>query len=296
MRSLTLIGAGRAGRTLGRLWREHGVFAIGGVVTRSEASARAAAEFIGAGRPLPDLAALGPAEVVMIATPDDRIAECAAALAASGVLRRSSIVFHLSGAQPSSILAPCAECGAAIAGVHPIKSFAEPEAAVQSFAGTWCGLEGDAAALALLREAFEALGARTFTVDPAGKLLYHAALVLVCNDLTALMEAGVRCLGESGVDRGQAMALIEPLVRETVDHVFSYGTARALTGPVARGDDQVIRRHLEALSDRNADTAELYRHLGRIAVDLARARGRLAETDLARLEAALRIAPGAEER
>ena len=47
------------------------------------------------------------------------------------------------------------EQGALIASVHPIKTFTDAEAAVQTFPGTFCSAEGDAEALAVLRPAFE---------------------------------------------------------------------------------------------------------------------------------------------
>ena len=39
------------------------------------------------------------------------------------------------------------------------------------------------------------------------------------------------------------------LVRGTVDNVADLGPAAALTGPVARGDEATIQRHLAALPD-----------------------------------------------
>ena len=55
--------------------------------------------------------------------------------------------------------------------------------------------------------------------------------------------------------------MMEPLVRETLENVLALGTARALTGPIARGDDAVVKRHLEALSAWDARIAAIYREL-----------------------------------
>ena len=57
----------------------------------------------------------------------------------------------------------------------------------------------------------------------------------------------------------------------------------ALTGPVARGDEATIRRHVEALTQ---DDAALYRVLGRAALELAQKRG-MDEGTAARIAAAL---------
>ena len=53
-----------------------------------------------------------------------------------------------------------------------------------------------------------------FDIEPQSKTIYHAASVFVCNYLTALLEIGARCYEKSGLDRGTAMQVMEPLVRE----------------------------------------------------------------------------------
>jgi predicted short-subunit dehydrogenase-like oxidoreductase (DUF2520 family) len=125
----------------------------------------------------------------------------------------------------------------------------------------------------VLRPLFEQLGAQVAQIDPAGKSLYHAASVLVCNDLTALMEGGLRVYEAAGLDRATAQSMIEPLVRETLDNVFALGTVRALTGPVARGDAAVVAGQLDALAALDPRIAAAYRALNAIALDLARAQG-----------------------
>jgi hypothetical protein len=270
---LNIIGPGRVGRTLGALFERKGLCTVQDVLSAEFATAESAVAFIGAGRAVRKLADMRPATLWLLTPPDGAIASMAFALAAAGRVRAGDVVFHCSGAQPASILAPLAASGAQLASVHPLKSFAEPGAAVESFAGTWCTVEGDIEALKVLRPLFEQLGARVAQIDPAGKTLYHAASVLVCNDLTALMESGLRVYEAAGLDRATAQAMMAPLVRETLDNVFALGTVRALTGPVARGDAAVVTRQLEALGRLDPRIAAAYRALNAIALDLARAQG-----------------------
>lgn len=287
MLMLNIVGAGKLGRMLGRLWTQHRVFAPQDVLTAHAASAAAAVEFIGAGHAAESLTAMRSAPVWMLAPPDSRIVECSEALAASGRLRVGDIVFHCSGAQAASDLAAAARSGAHVASVHPLKSIADQAHAAQTFAGAWCGMEGDAEAIAVLKPAFAAIGARLFDIDPASKTIYHAASVLVCNYLTALIETGARCYEKAGVDRRTALEAMEPLVKETVDNVFRLGTTAALTGPIARGDHAVVARQLEALARWEPRVASIYRALGVAALELTRARGK-ADTDaLAAIERTL---------
>ncbi len=271
--TLNIIGPGRVGRTLGALLARKGPCTIQDVLSAEFATAESAVAFIGAGRAVRRLNDMRPAALWLLTPPDGTIAGMAVALAAADLMRAGDTVFHCSGAQAASILSPLAGAGAQLASVHPLKSIAEPAAAVESFAGTWCTVEGDAAALAVLCPLFEQLGARVARINPAGKTLYHAASVLVCNDLTALMESGLRAYEAAGLDRSTAQSMMEPLVRETLDNVFALGTVRALTGPVARGDAAVVERQLDALAALDPRIAAAYRALNAIALDLARAQG-----------------------
>jgi predicted short-subunit dehydrogenase-like oxidoreductase (DUF2520 family) len=269
---LNTIGCGRVGRTLARLWSQSGAFEIGDVFDHTRAKSDAAATFIGRGRAVGAIAEMHPAGVWMLTPPDDQIVPCCTALAQGGRLAAGAIVFHCSGALASSDLAAARACGAAVASVHPLKSFADPSAAVQNFSGTWCAAEGDAAALAVLRPAFEGIGASVRMINAGAKMIYHAASVFASNYLTALLEAGARCHEQAGSSREDALRMMEPLARETLDNVFKLGTVQALTGPIARGDGAVIARQVVALAAWDPRIEAVYKRLGAIAVDLARRR------------------------
>ena len=271
MATLNIIGCGRVGRTLGRLWAQSGAFAIGEAYDRSIAASESAIAFIGAGRAVPRVADMPRADAWMLTPPDDEIAVACTELAASGRLAAGIVAFHCSGALPSTVLASASGCGAFVASVHPLKSFADSAQACQTFAGTSCAMEGDAEALAVLGPAFQRIGATLQKIDAAAKTVYHAASAIVCNYLPALIEAGLRCFEQAGYERAVALRMVEPLVRETLDNVFRLGPVNALTGPIARGDDAVVARHLAALAD--PLIASVYRELGRIAVQLAQHQG-----------------------
>ena len=282
--TINVIGGGRAGRTLARVWALNGTFAIGDVLDPSSEAGADAVAFIGSGRAVSALDEMRSADVWMLTPPDGRIVSCGKALAASGLLKAGNVVFHCSGALPSRDLAAAMTHGTAVASIHPLKSFADPKAAAQSFDGTYCTAEGDATALAVLKPAFERIGARVFEIDPTFKTIYHAASVIVCNYLVALLETGIRSYEKSGFKRDDALRVMEPLVRETLDNVFRLGTAEALTGPIARGDHAVVARQVDALEAWDPRVAAIYKELGAVAVELARAQGKTDATALASIE------------
>ncbi len=283
-KTLNIIGCGRAGRTLATLWARSRAFEIGDVLDRTLEKSADAVAFIGSGRAAGGVAGMRGADAWMLTPPDDQIVACCAALAQSGLLMPGNIVFHCSGALPASDLAPAAARGAAVASVHPLKSFADPAIAARTFSGTYCAADGDPAALAVLRTAFERIGGIVSDIDPGFKTVYHAASVIVCNYLTALLETGVRCYEKAGFTRDDALRMMEPLVRETLDNVFKLGTVKALTGPIARGDHAVVARQVEALAAWEPRIAALYKGLGAVAVELARAQGKADAGALAAIE------------
>jgi predicted short-subunit dehydrogenase-like oxidoreductase (DUF2520 family) len=227
------------------------------------------------------------ADVWMIATRDDAIVPSCVTLAASGKVTPDDIVFHVSGATPSSDLKPVKDKGALVASVHPIKTFTDAEQAVQTFPGTFCSAEGDAGALKVLRPAFESIGAKVFDIVPEMKPIYHAGGVFACNYLVALIEAALRAHERAGIPRAVSLSALEPMVRETVDAIFEQGPAKALTGPISRGDTATVKRQFARVREWDANLGELYRGLGLLAVALAEADGRLEARRSADLRAAL---------
>lgn len=269
MRSVNIVGCGRLGQTLGRLFAAQGGFVIQDIVTSSIDSARQAVGFIGAGVPCVLLTEVRPADIVLIATPDAAISETAMQLARLSRIKRDCVAFHCSGMLRADVLAPLRSLGAHIASIHPVKSFSTPEKAAATFAGTFCGVEGEVAGVKAVTEYFQSFGARVFAVRDDSKELYHSAFVFACNYLTALMECALECCSAAGINRSEAAEIIGPLVRETTEAVLSQGVDSALTGPVVRGDAELVTQQLSCLQQWRPDYAQLYRLLGQVALQIA---------------------------
>ena len=272
MHSFNLIGPGRLGQTLGHLWVRAGLVNLQALAGRDVARLHAASTFIAPGLPVQTclaLAELPPAAITLIATPDDVLPLLADELMAAPALRAGDIVFHCSGATPSSALAPLRQRGVWVASVHPLKSFADPCSAAASFSGTWCGAEGDAAALMLLQPLFEAVGGHWFALQTEHKLLYHAGAVLACNHLVALLDAALRCMAAAGLPHAAALTALQPLIAGTLNNVMQHGTVAALTGPAARGDMRVLTAQSAATHQLDAAVGAVYDALTVVALELA---------------------------
>jgi predicted short-subunit dehydrogenase-like oxidoreductase (DUF2520 family) len=268
-KTLNIIGGGKVGRVLGRLFAAHEVFLLQDVLNRSQASAEAAVAFMAAGTALNDLSQMRAADVTLLAVPDDQIAGCCAQLLQHRLTRPGCIVFHCSGALSSEVLQPAVQFGAAVASVHPVRSFADPEQVAAHFGDTFCSLEGSPAALDVLTPALSAIGARLIPIQASAKTLYHAASVIACNYLVTLLDTALQTYRAAGIDDATARQLAEPLVTETVRNVFRLGPEQALTGPIARGDLETVARQQAALDACNPPAGLLYRTLAAATVELA---------------------------
>ncbi|MBC7750277.1 MAG: DUF2520 domain-containing protein, partial [Candidatus Saccharibacteria bacterium] len=232
-------------------------------------SAQNACAFIGEGKSIQSVNDLRSADIFLIGTADQSIADCCELLVKSNILQAGNIVFHCSGALPASILDSVKKSGALIASIHPIKSFADPSLCITNFSGTFCGAEGDEAALVELEKAFQAIGGQTLHVDSANKTFYHAASVVASNYLTALLELSIQSYVKAGLSREQALQIIEPIAHSTIKNIVELDTAQALTGPIARGDVATVTTQLNAFQDWKPEYGELYRLLGGVALDLS---------------------------
>jgi predicted short-subunit dehydrogenase-like oxidoreductase (DUF2520 family) len=267
-----LIGAGNVGTTLGLLFVRAGI-ALNSIYSRTEISAQNAQRHIGAGAIVSNIVDLPFADITIIATSDHAIEMVAQDIANHARLQKGSIVFHCSGALPSSVMAGLRDKGVFIASIHPAKSFTNPLHDADNFPGTYCGIEGDAKAIEVLSPLFKKLKAEIFEIKPEQKTLYHAGTVMACNYLAPLLDAAIKCHADAGIDRQTSWNILAPLIRDTIANIGNLGAARALTGPIARGDDEIVRAHLAEIAKKDPARASLYTALGLATIPLARDKG-----------------------
>lgn len=268
--ALALVGPGRAGTTVAaalaaRGWRvvavagsspdstiSGGRSARGKEVGRppaAAASTKAAAQRLGAPIVTVEDAARN-ADLVIVATPDSAIESVAAQLAPG--VRPDTLVIHLSGERGLDALAALPS---RVGALHPLQTLPTVEAGLARLPGSWCAIAGDPQVADLAAQ----LELRPVEVSDADRARYHAAACIASNHLVALLAQ---------VERVSPVPLetLLPLVQASLDNVATLGAAAALTGPVARGDIETVRAHLEALP---ADERDTYRALARAAYALA---------------------------
>ena len=90
----------------------------------------------------------------------------------------------------------------------------------------------------------------------------------------ALYDLATDLLVQCGLERGNALRVLLPLLQSTVSNLSRSNPARALTGTFARGDVATVRRHLHALSREGLlEAFEAYKLLGAHSLELATRNG-----------------------
>ena len=215
-----ILGAGRVGHALAAALRAAGL-TVHGPAGRGELPA---------------------GEAVLLCVPDAEIESAARAVAGAAPL-----VGHTSGATPLAALEAARTAGAGVFGLHPLQTVSGPDV---EFAGCGCAVAGstpDALAAAVARA--QALGMSPFEIADEDRAAYHAAASVASNFLVTLEAAAERIAGEAGLEPEHARRLLAPLVRTTVENWAARGPERALTGPVARGDEATVARQRAAVPD-----------------------------------------------
>ncbi len=177
------------------------------------------------------------AAAVLLCVPDGEIA------AAAAKVPPGPLVGHCSGATPLDVLGDRERFG-----LHPLMTVTDEGA---RFAGAGGAIGGSSErALALARALAADLGLNVVEIEDSDRAAYHAAASIASNFLVTLESAAERMLGH---DR----ELLVPLVRATVENWARLGDG-ALTGPIARGDEETVERQRAAVEDRAPDLLPLF--------------------------------------
>jgi predicted short-subunit dehydrogenase-like oxidoreductase (DUF2520 family) len=219
---VAIVGPGRVGTALSVALRDAGVIVDG---------------------PLGRGAGGDGAKAVLLCVPDAEIAAAAAAVPPG------SAVGHCSGATGLEVLTPHRAFS-----LHPLMTFTA-DGPPPRLAGAAAAIAGDSAeTLAVARALAETLGLRPLELAPADRGAYHAAASIASNFLVTLEGAAERLAASVGVGRDE----LAPLVRATVENWARLGSERALTGPVARGDEVTVQRQRAAVVERAPELADLF--------------------------------------
>lgn len=256
-----IIGAGIVGTALAVQLSEVGHDCVG-VHTRSQLSYERFRSYIN--RDHLSLEELVPAsDFLFITTQDRMIRSIAENLVAKALIKPGQVWIHCSGSLPSAVLRVQEGIPVRCLSVHPLQAFASIDNALAILSGTHFGIEGEEEELG--EGIVKDLGGIPHKILADQKTLYHAGAVVASNYLAVLASLAVELFVEAGIQGEEALASLLPLMKGTLSNLEQVGLPQALTGPIARGDVQVVQKHLEQLPSKLVD---IYKGLGSKALEL----------------------------
>jgi predicted short-subunit dehydrogenase-like oxidoreductase (DUF2520 family) len=263
---VSIVGAGRVGGAIAIALGKAG-YTITAAWSRSRAGRQRAHRLL-------DVPVLEPAEVaaagdvVFLSVPDDAISDMCSEIRPG--VRKGHLIVHTSGGSSIELLAPLRDEGARIGCLHPLQTIPDAERGVEALRGAPVAVTSNNTERLALTRLARAWGGRPFVLGDEAKRVYHAAAVFASNYIVSSVWAAANLLQSVGIRN--AAEVLGPLVRASTDNVLARGGAKAITGPVARGDAELVKRHVAAL--READPTDgaitdAYRALAMLTAALA---------------------------
>ena len=147
--------------------------------------------------------------------------------------------------------------------LHPLMTFPGPEVGLPPpVPATPAAVAGHPDAVKAATTLAHQLGWHPFPV-PGDRRAYHAAAVVAGNHATVLLGLASELLVAAGVPEDEAPSLLAPLAMASIRNAAEVGPARALTGPVSRGDESVLDAHRAVIQGLSPEITETYEVLTR---------------------------------
>ena len=270
--TVAIVGPGRLASTLAVELKRAG-YRIREIISRGKSGSRRRVGDLATelnARAATFLSASWDADLIWFCVPDREIARSARRVAQLCDWEGKT-AFHSSGALSSDELIALRRRGAAIASVHPLMTFvAESEPRLK---GVPFGVEGDTRAMRLAFRIVRGLGGKTFPVRKKDKVAYHAWGTFTSPLLLTALVTAEHVARAAGVPAAEARKKMLPIVSQTFSNYASLGPARSFSGPIVRGDSEVVRRHLRVLR-KVPEARDVYLALARAALRYLPARNR----------------------
>ncbi len=280
---IAIIGAGKVGTAIGYLLKERG-YTVCAVASRRLGKAIEAQAVTGG------IATSNPAEaakianVIFITTQDRYVEKVCDTIAESGCFQQGDSVFHFSGALPLEVLGSAEERGALTGCIHPLQSFADVSGAIRTLPGSFFGVTAPNSLLPLAKRLVSALQGEVLLINDEDKPVYHAAACVASNYLVSLLFMAEEMLSAISVQRKSVSPALLPLVQGTLNNIQRKGSLAALTGPISRGDEVVIKQHLWEIKERLPHLLPAYKEMAKVTAEIALARGSITRNQLESLK------------
>ena len=254
---ITIIGAGRIAYSLTSALLKGG-YIVDTIISRRINSAKALAEKFGLKKYADDINLISKSENVFFLTvPDSEIKKTAAQLSKLKLNFRSSYFIHFSGAEDISVLAPLKAKGGKTGSLHLMQTF--PSKKIVNIKNVNSAIEtNDDSVYNFLAQLCSDLKLIPFRIDSKDKAYYHLAGVYASNFLAGNLFNAQKLLSLNSIDDQKYFDILSSTIHSTLQNIKTVGPAKALSGPVDRGDIKTIKKHISSLKKKSKNSKGNY--------------------------------------
>ncbi len=280
---VSLVGAGALGTAISKRLSSIG-YRFLSVVNRTVSDAQTLAESLGDCTYSDSFDALSPnTNLLLLTVSDSALTSVAETLSTLRLPFHRLTVVQFSGALTTDVLRPLSQKGALTISLHPFQTFPKglSTSDAESLFKCFFGLQSDELeGIEVGKKLAHDLGGKVMMVPKEAKTLYHIAGVMASNYLVTLASLSSEVFAALGLSPKEVAKVIEPIMRQTLNNIASAPTiADALTGPIERGDSQLVARHLRELSEQVPHLLPIYAALAIETVRVAIHKGSISQSD-----------------
>ena len=241
------IGAGNLAFQLSKALQDAG-FEMTQVYSRTETSAKKLAELLRTSYTADIGSIAGDAALYIISISDDAIEPISERLS-----MLNALVVHTAGSVPMDVFAGRLKNYGVF---YPLQTFSKSRRV--DFSEIPVFIEANSNEnLQVLRKLAKAISKKVYHASSAERIQLHLAAVFGCNFVNHLYHLSAQLARRAGFD----FAVLSPLIIETANKALVSGNPNEVqTGPAARNDGDMMRKHLEIL-DSMPEWKEIYRML-----------------------------------
>lgn len=228
---------------------------LGPIKARTFRQTSRIANTLKAGFPVHNYEELAGACVLLICAAEDELADLLHGMEAAGFPWERKTVILCAGDQQSDLLADPGARGAAVGSMALVDDGGD----LRYF------VEGDRAALRVMKRMVEASGGRVVPVKRAGQYLCEAAIGFASWLMLPAADASMRCLRLAGLTPGKAAPLVERAIERSL-RAYLKGGRRAWKPPSTAREKRAFLRRVEALREKDPALAEFLIESARVSL------------------------------
>lgn len=258
------VGAGKVGFSMGKYFADHGI-CVTGYYSRKSSSSKEAAEFTKTKYYESLNETVKDCDALFLTVPDSEIVGIYSEIIRADI--DGKYMVHCSGALSSEVFFDAESRGIRGCSIHPICAINDKRTGYLSLSDACFTVESNNQKTAeKFLNLISGCGNKAAIISPENKVKYHAAAVFASNLAAGLYDTATELLEKCGLDTEFSEAALRKLFMGNAENIVSFGTVKALTGPVERGDVETVQKHLNVL---DGDAEDIYLLLSRRLLNIA---------------------------